>query len=281
MKMKKIFAGVAALATVSALSVSASAADWSKASYADNDPATVSIVSHDENGVTFTATADGAQAKCRITLVDVLENPDDVSKIKSGSWKITYNGLSAFTGTEQGWLGGGTYVATGNSASVSLAPSNWAEDGTAIWDDSMTVEDTFKYLLPSSVPTDASAAEFVFMDWSGVNLVSNNITITVSDLKLFDEAGNEIAQKAYGASDAAAEETEAPAETEAAVEETEAAVEETEAPAETEAPVEEVVEEAPVADTTTDAAATGNAGVAAIAAVMAVAGAAAVVSKRK
>lgn len=253
MKMKKIFASVAAVATVSALAVSASAADWSKASYADGDPNTVKIISFDENSVTFGATTAQGQAKCRITLSDVLENPEDVSKIKSGSWKVTYNGLSVYTGTEIGWLGGGTYCATGNSASVSLAPASYDENSAPVWDDSVTVEDSFKYLLPSSVPTDASAAEFVFMDWSGAaDIFTNNVTVTVSDFKLFDADGNEIAQKGLSAAE------EAPAETEAAA------------------------EEAPVADTTTTTpAATGNTAVAAIAAVMAVAGAAAVVSKRK
>ncbi len=263
MKMRKIFASIAAVAAASALTMSVSAADWSQAGYADNDPATVNIISTDENGATFGATSDGAAAKLRITLDQILENPDDVSKIKSGSWKVTYNGLSAYTGTAIGWVGGGTYAATGNSAGYGLAPNEWAEDGTAIWEDSQTVEDSFKYLLPSSVPTDASAAEFVFMDWSGadVNIFGNGVTVTISDLKLFDADGNEIAQKAYSGAAAEVVEEAAPVETEAA----------------------EVVEEtaAPAADASTTPAATGNAAAASVAAVMAVAGAAAFISRRK
>lgn len=242
MKIKKIFASVAAVAAASALSVSVSAADWAKAGYADDNPATVNILSTDANGATFTATADGEAAKLRITLVDILENPEDVSKVKSGSWKVTYNGLSSLTGTDVGWLGGGCYCATGNSVGFALAPNDWAEDGTAIWEDSQVLEDSFKYLLPSSVPTDAESAEFVFMDWSSQNLVSNNITLTISDLKIFDADGNELPQKSYSGAGAAA----------------------------------------PAADTAaTTATATGNASAAAVAGIMAAAGAAALVSRKR
>lgn len=265
MKMRKVMAGLTAFAAVSALSVSASAADWSKAGYADNDPSTVNIISTDANGATFTETEDGGNCKLRITLSDILENPDDVSNIYSGSWTITYNGLSSFTGTDVGWLGGGAYCATGNSTGFGLSPNEWAEDGTAIWEDSQSVQDDFKWLLPSSVPSDASEAEFVFMDWSGQPLVTNNVTLTISDLKLFDKDGNEIAQKAYGGSSDSAPEEAAPTE--------DTSADDASAPAETEA--------APVADTSTAPVQTGNAGVAGIAAVMAVAGAAAFVAKKK
>lgn len=300
--MKKIFASIAAVAAASALAMSVSAADWSMTGYADGDPSTVEIISTDANGVTFTQGTPGGSCKARITLIDVLENPEDVSKIKSGSWKITYNGLSSLTGTEIGWLGGGTYAATCNSTGFGLAPDEYDEDGKTVWSDSQTVTDEFKWLLPSQVPSDPAEAEFVFMDWSGQDIKSNGITVTISDLKFFDAAGNEIAQKAYGASAAAVEEApveEAAAEEEAAVEETaveeEAVVEDV--VVEEEAVVEEVAAEpvveevevvaeaapapAPVADVTTTPVATGNTAVAAIAGVMALAGAAAFVSKRK
>ncbi len=243
MNMKKIVSSVAAIAMAASLmSIAASAADWSKAGYADNDPTTVSIISTDENGATFTQGTPGGNCKLRITLSDILENPDDVSKIKSGSWDMTYNGLSSLNGTTVGWLGGGCYAAVGNSVGFGLAPTATAEDGTVTWDDSQTVSDSFKWLLGG--PEDASTAEFVFMDWSGQDLVANNITVTVSNLKLFDEAGNEIAQKAYGGA--------------------------------------AVVEDAPAADTgATTSTATGNVAAASVAAVMAVAGAAAVATKKR
>ncbi|MCM1577185.1 MAG: hypothetical protein NC078_00090 [Ruminococcus sp.] len=261
MKIKKLLAGVTAFAALSALSVSVSAADWSQTGYADDDPSTVNIISTSADGITFTASSDDSACKARITLSDILADPADVSKIYSGSWTVTYNGLSSLSGTEIGWMGGGTYVATTNSAGYGLAPNEWGEDGMAIWEDSQSVEDSFKWLLPSNVPEDASAAEFVFMDWSGQPLVSNGITVSISNFKLFDKDGNEIAQKDYAGAAAA------PAETEAAPAETEAA------PAATEA--------APVADTSTAPVQTGNTSAAAMVAVMAVAGAAALISKKK
>ena len=272
MNFKKISAVAASAAlAASMMSLSASAADWSKTGYADDDPTTVTIVSTNADGVTFTQQVAGGSCKARLTLSEILENPDDVSKVYSGSWDITYTGLSSLTGTEIGWLGGGAYCATTNSAGFGLAPAEYNEDGTTVWDDTQTVQDSFKYLLPSQVPADASEAEFVFMDWSGQDLVANGIELTVSNFHIYDKDGNEIAQKAYAGDSAAAEE--APAETEAAAEDT-AAVEDTAAEETTEVA-------APAADDTTTSTATGNASAAAIASVMAVAAAAAVAAKKR
>ncbi len=284
MKIKKLLAGVTAFAAISALSVSTSAADWSQTGYADDDPSTVNIISTSADGITFTASSDDSACKARITLSEILADPADVSKVYSGSWTVTYDGLSSISGTEIGWMGGGTYAATCNSAGYGLSPNDWGEDGTAIWEDSQSVEDSFKWLLPSQVPTDAAEAEFVFMDWSGQPLVSNGITVSISNLKLFDKDGNEIAQKEYGgAASAPAEDTSDDAavvdDASEDVEVVEDASGDTDAPVETAAASEAV---APKADTTATAPVkTGNASAAAIAAVMAVAGAAALVSKKK
>ncbi len=243
MKISKISAAVAAAAmAVSMMAVNASATNWAAAGYADNDPATVNIISHDENSVTFAPTASKAQAKCRISLEDVLENSADITNIYKATWNVTYDGLDAYTNTAIGWLGGGTYCAGPNSASVSLAPSGWNEDGTAIWDSSVTVEDSSSHIVP--ITPGENGTEFVFIDWSGdADIFTNNVTVTVSDLKFFDKDGNEIAQKAYAGAATA--------------------------------------EPAPEADTNTEAAATGNAPVAGVAAVMALAGAAAIASKKR
>lgn len=294
MNMKKIISSIAALAmTASLMTVAANAADWSKAAYADNDPTTVEIVSSSADGVTFTQQVAGGSCKARITLVDVLANAEDVSKIKTGSWKITYTGLSNLNGTDISWLGGGCYAATGNSAGFGIGPNEYAEDGTVIWEDTQTVEDSFKYLLPTSVPTDAANAEFVFMDWSGQDLVANGITLTISDFHLYDADGNEIAQKAYGAAEAEA--TDAAAEDETAEEVDDVAAEVEDDADEVTADVEEEADEAEevsaddtaadeaAVDTvaTTTVAATGNVAAASIVAVMAVAGVAAVATKKR
>lgn len=259
MNMKKVISCAAAAAlAASMMSIGASAADWAQTGYADDDPTTVTIVSTSADGITFTQQVAGGSCKARITLSDILANVDDVSKVKSGSWKVTYNGLSSLTGTDIGWLGGGCYAATCNSAGFALSPNEWNEDGTVVWEDTQTVEDSFKYLLPSQVPEDATSAEFVFMDWSGQDLVANNITLTISDLHLYDEDGNELAQKDYsGAATAAADTT-------------------------TDTAAETTTETAPAADTTaTTSTSTGNTAAASIAAVMAVAAAAAVATKKR
>lgn len=291
MNMKKVLSSVAAVAmTASLMTVAANAADWSKAAYADNDPTTVEIVSTSADGVTFTQQVAGGSCKARITLVDVLANAEDVSKIKTGSWKVTYTGLSSLNGTDISWLGGGCYAATGNSAGFGISPSEWAEDGTVTWEDTMTVEDSFKYLLPTSIPTDAASAEFVFMDWSGQDLASNGITLTISDFHLYDEDGNEIAQKDYAAADTTAETT-----VDTTDETTAEEVDDVAADVEDDADVEEdtdAAEEVVADDTaadevaadtvaTTTVAATGNVAAASIVAVMAVAGAAAVATKKR
>lgn len=239
MKFSKVISGMAAAAiAASMMTVAANATNWANAGYADNDPATVTIVSTDDSKVVFTATADGVAAKCRITLNELLENPDDAANIKSASWTVTYDGFTPDMDAANG-VGGGTYAGTCNSVSYWISP-DYNEDGSAYWaNSSYSVEDSVKYLLPSQVPT--ADAEFVFMDWSNYNLLSNNITISISDLKFFDEAGNEIAQKAYAGA----------------------------------------AEAAPAADADTTAAATGNTAAAAIAAVMAVAGVAAVAAKKR
>lgn len=246
MKIRNVFSAIAAAAMAATVlsAIPANAADWSKASYADNDPATVDILSYTADSVTFRSTADGTTAKCRITLTDVLANAEDAAKIKSLSWKVTYDGFTPDMDPGNG-VGGGTYAATTNSVSYWISP-DYNDDGSAYWStSSITVEDSAKYLLPSQVPT--ADGELVFMDWSNYNLVSNDIKVTVSDLKLFDENGNEIAQKTGDAPAAA--------------------------PA---------VESAPAADTAaTTSTKTGNTAAAAIAAVMAVAGTAAVVSKKR
>lgn len=263
MNIKKIASVAAAAAmAVSIAAVSASAADWSQAGYADDNPDTVNIVSTDENGVVAAQVVDGTAVKVRLTLDQILADPADVSKVYSGTYKMTYKGLA---GTDIQGVGGGLYAATCNSTTFWLSPE-FNEDGSVTWEDEVVAEDEFKWLLPSQVPESAADAEFVFMDWSNSNFLSNDVTITVSDLHLFDKDGNEIAQKAYGGAGDAAP---APEETteEAAPETTEEA-----------APVENV---APESDDTSASVATGNVSAVAIASVMAVAAAAAVAAKKR
>jgi len=296
MKLKKIAAMIAAAAAaVSMMAVDVAATNWANASYADDDPNTVKIISTDENKVVFGATGDGIAMKCRVVAGDLIA-AEDLPKVKSASWTVTYDVSAA---KEFVWLGGGTYAAFKNSSTQYSVDATYDEFSNPVSYENatLTFNDSVKYLMAKE--TLAADSEFVFMDWSNTNLASNGITMTVSKLKFFDGDGNEIAQLPYGASaetEAAPAETEAaPAVTEAAPVETEAApvedddediaVDDTdadEAPAVTEAPAPAVTEApAPAPDATTTPAATGNVAVASIAAVMAVAGAAAIVAKKR
>ena len=248
MNMKKIISSVAAVAmTASLMAVAANATNWSAASYADDDPNTVSIISTSEDKVEFTATADGTAAKARIVVGDVLDEAD-AAKVKSASWTVTYTipeGTAAGNG-----VGGGTYFGCKNSTGYWISP-DYDDDGNAYWaNTTYTAEDNVKFLLPTDVL--AADSELVFMDWSNHEAITA-MTVAISDLKFFDENGNEIAQKAYaGAAEATTDDT---------------AV---------------TTEEAPAADTAaTTATATGNASAAAIAAVMAAAGVAAIAAKKR
>ena len=244
MKISKIFAAIAATATaVSMIAVSASATNWANASYADDDPSTVKVISVDENKASFTATADGAAAKLRITIGELLEEAD-VANVKSATWTVTYEipeGTAAGNG-----VGGGTYFGIKNSTGYWISP-DYDDDGNAYWGSgTYTATDDAKFLLPTEVL--AADSELVFMDWSNHEAITA-MTVSISDLKFFDGDGNELPQKAFAGA------ASAPAATETA----------------------------PAADNgaAPTSATTGNATVASIAAVMAVAGAAAIAAKKR
>lgn len=245
MKISKVLAAIAAAATaVSMIAVSTSATNWANASYADDDPNTVKVISTDENKASFTATADGQAAKLRITVGELLEDAD-IANIKSATWTITYDipeGTAAGNG-----VGGGTWFGCKNSTGYWISP-DYDDDGNAYWGSATyTATDEAKFLLPTEVL--AADSELVFMDWSNHEAITT-MTVSISDLKFFDGDGNEIPQKAFaGAASAPAAET----------------------------------AEAPAADNgaATTSATTGNATVASIAAVMAVAGVAAIAAKKR
>lgn len=245
MNMKKILSCTAAMAmAVSMMSIAADATNWANASYADDDPNTVKVISVDENKADFTATADGTTAKLRITVNELLDEAD-IANVKSASWTVTYTipeGTAAGNG-----VGGGTYFGIKNSTGYWISP-DYDDDGNAYWGSTTyTAEDNVKFLLPTDVL--AADSELVFMDWSNHEAITN-MTVSISNLKFFDADGNEIAQKAFAGAAAPAEE----------------------APA---------VEEAPAADAATTSTATGNVAAASIVGVMALAGAAAIASKKR
>lgn len=243
MKISKVLAAIAAAATAaSMIAVSANATNWANASYADDDPNTVKVISVDENKASFTATADGQAAKLRVTVGELVDDP---AQIKSASWTVTYEipeGTAAGNG-----VGGGTWFGCKNSTDYWISP-DYDDNGDAYWGNgTYTATCEAKFLLPTEVL--AADSELVFMDWSSHEAITA-MTVSISDLKFFDADGNEIAQKAFAgaASAPAAAEVTAPAADNGAA---------------------------------TTSAGTGNMAVASIVAVMAVAGVTAIAAKKR
>lgn len=203
MKISKVLSAIAAAATAaSMIAVSASATNWANASYADDDPNTVKVISVDENKASFTATADGQAAKLRITVGELVDDP---AQIKSASWTVTYEipeGTAAGNG-----VGGGTWFGCKNSTDYWISP-DYDDDGNAYWGNgTYTATCEAKFLLPTEVLS--ADSELVFMDWSSHEAITA-MTLSISDLKFFDADGNEIAQKAFAGA-ASAPVAEAPA----------------------------------------------------------------------
>ena len=192
MNMKKFISSIAAVAmTASLMAVAADATNWSNASYADDDPNTVKVISTSDNKAEFTATADGTAAKLRVVVGDLLEDAD-CANVKSASWTVTYTipeGTAAGNG-----VGGGTWFGCKNSTGYWISP-DYDDDGNAYWANATyTAQDEAKFLLPTDVLN--ADSELVFMDWSNHEAITA-MTVAISDLKFFDADGNEIAQKAY------------------------------------------------------------------------------------
>ena len=262
MKAKRFISTIAALAAASAMAVTVSAADWSQASYADNDPSTVKMISQTTDGITFTTSdSNGDICKARITLNKVLANPADYSKIATAEWTVTYTGVSsAYTNYQ---LSGGTYFVNSNSEGYNLDADEIDENDVGTWkNDTYTVTDSFTVTTPLT-----EDGEIVFMDWSMADIGGAGIEVTISDFKMYDASGAEIAQLGYGeysADEAVDEPVDAPAD------------EVIDEPAETE------TTEAPASDEVVENAKTGNTGLAAaVAAIACAASAIAITSKRK
>jgi len=187
--------GVASIMASMGATISVSAADWSQASYADNDPNTVKIVASDENSVTFTNSKFNTDiCKARITLDKVLKNRADYANIAKMEWTVTYTGVTPELTADK--LSGGTYVTNASSVGYGIESDDYDEDAEkAIWNnDTYTIQDSYE--VPDDTPL-VEDGELVFMDWSFADIGSQGVQVTVSDLKIYDKDGNEIEQLGY------------------------------------------------------------------------------------
>lgn len=197
MKTKRLIyasAAMTAMVAASLMAVNVSAADWSQASYADNDPNTVKMISQTDDSITFTTTATNTDiCKARITLDKVLADPADYSKIAKLEWTVTYDGVTSEYKGEA--LSGGTYVTNTNSEGYSIKPDDYDADENPIWSSS-------KYVATDRLDVKdplVENGEIVFMDWSYADIGAYGITVTISDFKIYDADGGEITQLANGA----------------------------------------------------------------------------------
>lgn len=193
MKTKSLISTIAAAATISLMAVNVSAADWSQASYADNDPNTVKIISQTDTGVTFTTTDTNTDTcKTKIALDKILADSADCSKAAKFEWTITYNGVSPeFKGVA---LSGGAYMTNANSEGYSIKPDGYDADKKPVWKNN-------KYSATDRLMVEeplTANSEIVFTDTSYANIGANGIFVTISNLKVYDADGKELAQLANG-----------------------------------------------------------------------------------
>jgi len=250
MKIKKIVAAFAAAATaVSMMAMSVNASNFANVTYADEDATMATIVSTSADSFTFAPTADGLQFKALLKATDLLADPSQVGDITKITATVTYDSTAK---APHAWLGGGLWTNGGAQSDWGVTFGTEDADKNLTYSGPVSADIEVKFLLPTQHLT-ADACSMVFADWScnaegNGTLATDGITLTVSNLKFFDKDGNELAQAEFAGSAATSDAA--------------------------------VTEEAPAADATTDAAATGNT-VAAVVAAMAIAGIAAVATKKR
>lgn len=197
MKFKKIAAVFAAAAAIASMSVTVSAADWSQMSWADNDPNTCKFIEATADGVTFTNSVVNTDvSKTRLTLDKILKNPDDYSKIKKMTWTCTYKGITPEFRSDIG-LSGGTWATNVNAQGYTIRPE-YDDDDNQLWEDKdYVIEDFVEWGVDDKPACPEKDGEMVFMDWSNADIAKQGVTLTISNLKIFDADGNEIEQLGY------------------------------------------------------------------------------------
>ncbi len=198
--MKKMIAGMAAMAAVSMLCTSVSAANWAK-SYGYKDIE----ISTNESSATFRArfgTLEGPYKSFKINMEDVIANPADATQVKRLKWKVTVNGLSDLTGHRVYSVGATGSLQKNEGRSIYSegvtfysSGSYYNEDFFEVyeWEDQEGEYDSISFARPMDLSGDVTLDFGV----SGEAFLANDLTVTISELQIFDVDGNEIAQKPY------------------------------------------------------------------------------------
>ncbi len=200
MKFKKVFAAIGALCLSATLltSVFVGAVNFDKATYAEDNPTYVEIISKNENELVFGPTEDNKEFKALLHASDLV-GQENVSKIRNIKMTITYSNTAK---VPTSYIGGSVWTEPGQKEwSLSMMDAETGEYKEASYD----VE--LKFLLDTKLLT-ADQEAIVIQDWSSNSaskpgeedqskaanalMKTNGFQIKVTNLKIYsDVAGTQ------------------------------------------------------------------------------------------
>jgi hypothetical protein len=195
MKFKKVFAAIGALCLSATLltSVFVGAVNFDKATYAEDNPTYVEIISKNENELVFGPTEDNMPFKALLHASDLV-GQENVSKIRNIKMTITYSNTAK---VPTSYIGGSVWTEPGQKEwSLSMMDAETGEYKEASYD----VE--LKFLLDTKLLTPQQEG-IVIQDWSyksaseatqleNAKMKTNGFQIKVTNLKIYsDVAGTQ------------------------------------------------------------------------------------------
>jgi len=195
MKFKKVFAAIGALCLSATLltSVFVGAVNFDKATYAEDNPTYVEIISKNENELVFGPTEDNKEFKALLHASDLV-GQENVSKIRNIKMTITYSNTAK---VPTSYIGGSVWTDPGQKEwSLSMMDAETGEYKEASYD----VE--LKFLLDTKLLTPQQEG-IVIQDWSyksaseatqleNAKMKTNGFQIKVTNLKIYsDVAGTQ------------------------------------------------------------------------------------------
>lgn len=195
MKFKKVFAAIGALCLSATLltSVFVGAVNFDKATYAEDNPTYVEIISKNENELVFGPTEDNKEFKALLHASDLV-GQENVSKIRNIKMTITYSNTAK---VPTSYIGGSVWTEPGQKEwSLSMMDAETGEYKEASYD----VE--LKFLLDTKLLTPQQEG-IVIQDWSyksaseatqleNAKMKTNGFQIKVTNLKIYsDVAGTQ------------------------------------------------------------------------------------------
>ena len=195
MKFKKVFAAIGALCLSATLltSVFVGAVNFDKATYAEDNPTYVEIISKNENELVFGPTEDNMPFKALLHASDLV-GQENVSKIRNIKMTITYSNTAK---VPTSFVGGGIWT---NAGEYEWKLSMMDAETSGYKEVSQDVE--LKFLLDTKLLTPQQEG-IVIQDWSyksaseatqleNAKMKTNGFQIKVTNLKIYsDVAGTQ------------------------------------------------------------------------------------------